>query len=153
MLTEQVESAICSLQSQAIAARDTYSLERIERALDELIRNPHKVSISAHQVRSARANAGKVIERRRSLAPSAPLDEATHDVSTVDRAIASAELLIWLDAAPLSDHHRAILKALAAGWDYADLAESWSIPAARMRVQVSRARKAARDLYTAADVA
>ncbi|MBS3693080.1 hypothetical protein [Rhodococcus qingshengii] len=150
MFTTQVESAYLGLQKQAGKAHDIYEIERIDNALDELVRNPDKSTPAAFQVRSAHSNAAKVIARRRILAPPTSLDETARDLEFTDGGFSRVELETWLEAAPVSAPHRKILRAMLEGAEAPDLAESWGIPIVRMREQISRARKAGRLAYAAA---
>jgi len=150
MFTSQAQSAYSTLQARAISATDSYIVDRLERALDEIIRNPRNTRPAPFQVRSAWANAGKVIDDRRKLAPQLSLDAPGMDDQTaIDGRYGSVEILDWLDRAFLSDNDRRLLHGLAAGADASVLADAEDVSVQRMRERISRARRTATRDYQA----
>jgi hypothetical protein len=150
MFTTQAQSAYSTLQTRAIPATDSYILDRLERALDEIIRNPQNTRPAAFQVRSAWANAGKVIDDRRRLAPQFSFNAPGMEEQTaIDSRYGAVETLDWLDRAFLSDHDRRLLRGLATGADSRALADVEGVCVQRMRERVSRARRAASCDYQA----
>lgn len=147
MFSAEAESAYLSLQDQALSATDNYTLERVERALDEILRNPAKTAPAAFQVRSAMANAAKVIEDRRRLAPRVSIETPGVEPGTEDGGYVAVEVMHWLDTAPVSDAERTILRGLAHGADAETLAASGGVGVQRMRERISRARKSATQNY------
>lgn len=144
MFTSQAQSAYSTLQAKATSATDSYIVDRLERALDEIIRNPQNTRPADFQVRSAWANAGKVIDDRRKLAPQFSLDApGVGDRTAVDALYGAIEVLDWLDHAFLSDRDRRLLHGLATGADAGVLADAEGVCVQRMRERVSRARRAA----------
>src|SRR5262245_9084587 len=115
MFSSEAESAILDLQRRASKSSDNYTLECIERALDEIVRNPHKTDPDQHQVRSAMANAAKVIKNRRLLAPTTSVDDPSIGPGYLEPGYAAVEMASWLDSAPLSTSDRATLSRLADG--------------------------------------
>ena len=156
MFSSQAQSAYSTLQSQALLSADGYMLDRLERALDEILRNPRNTSPAPFQVRSALANAGKVIDNRRNLAPQTSLDEQAKsfdEPGKIDARYGAFEISYWLDRAAVSDADRRLLRSLAAGADATALAETAGVSVQRMRERVSRARRAASRDYQASVVA
>jgi hypothetical protein len=148
MFSEQAQSAYLSLQSKAMMAADSYILDRVERALDEISRNPNNTSPAAHQVRSAWANSRKVLDRRRQLAPQISIDApAGAEPVELDASFAVVDALDWLEHAAVSDSDRHLLRGLADGADAHSLAEADGVGVQRMRERISRARRAAATDY------
>lgn len=147
MFSSQAASAYLTLQEQALSASDNYTVERIERALDEILRNPHKTSPPAFQVRSAIANAAKVIAGRRRLAPPISTDSPGVEVDEEEGGYLAVEVMHWLGTASVTVAERAILRGLANGEDAETLAASRGVPVERMREKISRARKSAANHY------
>jgi hypothetical protein len=119
MISHPVAGAVQALQQQALASRDTFQLDRIDRALDELLRNPTEHAGPApSRVRSAMGHAYEALERRRTLAPSVPLDSEHTDSSYVDASYLVVEILAWLTSEPnLDAGERLLLGELARGHD------------------------------------
>lgn len=149
MMNPSVERAVFALQKRALAARDTYELDRIDRALDELLRNPTDAATSAkHRVRSAMGHAYEILERRKAIAPSVPLDAEQAAYKAQDDNYVVVEILEWLRAEPgLGDGERTVLNALANGGDAEFLAARNRVPVTRMRERISRARRSAHKLW------
>ncbi|WP_251146528.1 hypothetical protein [Streptomyces sp. CBG30] len=75
MISHPVAGAVSALQKQALASSDTYELDRIDRALDELLRNPTNASTPApFRTKSAMGHAYEVLERRRAIVQFIPLE-------------------------------------------------------------------------------
>src|SRR4051794_33238943 len=105
------QSAINSLQGQALRRQDGYTLDRLDRALDEIVRNYENERPAAWQVRSALANAAKVVQSRRAVVTLTPRTEGDSrgrpDTGSVDDAFAVAEVRDWLWRTPaLTDDER-----------------------------------------------
>lgn len=160
MFTTEVQSALRSIQAQCDvtkASTDTFELDRNERALDELVRNAANSAAPGRLVRSARANALKVVRSRAQLGEFS-LDEADLHVSKRARAeraamydpIAELELLDWLAGThSVTPAQRDLLQALALGHDAEYLACRMGVPVQRVRERISRARRAAHAGYVA----
>lgn len=153
MFSTEAQSAYLILQAQARNTHDDYTLERIDRALDEIVRNLSKTDPPEHQVRSALANAGKVMANRRRLAPVVSHEDLVTDVDAREDGYDVVELRSWLETAPLPSPARTLLVALAAGADAKDLAAQQDVPVQRIRERIARARKSARADYWATAVA
>ncbi|TJY69470.1 hypothetical protein E4J89_11150 [Arthrobacter sp. CAU 1506] len=154
MMSLEIQSAVSTLQQQSEVTRaslDTVELDRIDRALDELIRNHTKTSQPLRMVRSARANALKVVKDRARQGLVSFDDPDLYAAKRAEAEAASAydplaefELLDWLDSTPsLTVHQRQLLKAVARGHDAESLACAAGLPVKRMRERISRARSAA----------
>jgi hypothetical protein len=138
------------LQQQALGTWDLYTLDRLDRALNELVRNSEKTTPAAFQRRSAMANASKVLRDRVRIAPIVSLDlllDVGEDIYSSDSGSQRAapdilDIHIWLETTPaLTSGQRAILQALASGEDAVSLAHRHHVPVERMRERISRARK------------
>lgn len=147
MISTQAQDAILILQSRAVNASDSYTLERIDRALDEIVRNPSKTDPPEHQVRSALANAAKIIDGRRKLAPEISDDDLMMNLSVDEDGYDLIDLRHWLETAQISVSHRSLLLALVEGAEVRELACQAGVPVERMRERISRARKNARLKY------
>lgn len=150
MINQPVEAAVIALQKRALATRDLYELDRIDRALDELLRNPDERASAASaisRVRSALGHAYETIESRRKIAPLIVLDDHT-DRCSDDPGYRIAEIILWLRTEPtLATSDREILCHLADGEDAKSLAEWHGLPVARMRERISRARRNGRQIW------
>lgn len=147
-LTGQSQAALMCLYDQARRTTDNFTLERIDRAADEIVR-VNSADPPTWQVRSAMANASKVlVDRRRTVSP-ATLEVLAVDVAALgDDQDVIIELLLWLHRTPyLTERERRVLKLLADDNDAASIAALLHVSVPRMREQVSRARRAARLAY------
>ncbi|MGW2933543.1 hypothetical protein ACWDA7_17135 [Streptomyces sp. NPDC001156] len=155
MLTEQAQHALKLLYRRAKNTGDAFNLERIDRALDEVIRL-NSDAPAAHQVRSAWAHAGTVLRERRALAPVTPISETDsyREPGALDEEFAATDLRAWLQTTnALTASQRTVLRQLSADQDPSDLAAERGLSLPRMREQISRARRHARSAYAAEVVA
>lgn len=159
MMSLDTQAAVGTLQQQTdvrLRSVDSFELDRTERALDELVRNHTNIGPPKRLVRSARANALKVVQSR-AKHNLFSLDSDLHGAKRAQAETACAydpfaefELLDWLDSTPcLTDAQRGLLQALAAGYDAEFLAVALGSPVKRIRERISRARKAAYAGYLA----
>ncbi|WP_028648089.1 hypothetical protein [Nocardiopsis sp. CNT312] len=156
MISPPVIGAVQALQKQALTSHDTYELDRIDRALDELLRNPDDTSSTPtkHRIRSAMGHAYEVLERRRTIAPAAAFDHELGDQENTDASYLVVEIHTWLQTEPhLANGERALLEDLAHGHDATTMAQRYGVPLPRMRERISRARRRARTLWTAEEAA
>ncbi|MEU3535119.1 hypothetical protein AB0E70_26575 [Streptomyces murinus] len=153
MISHPVAGAVSALQKQALASSDTYELDRIDRALDELLRNPTNASTPApYRTKSAMGHAYEVLERRRAIVQFIPLEPNYINRGQPDHSLLAAELLAWVNTEPnLTQAERVLLNDLAGGHDAVSLADRQAVPLQRMRERVSRARRRARALWQAAE--
>lgn len=159
MFSLDIQAAVSSLQQQTDVTKtsvDSFELDRTERALDELLRNPEKTGPSTRLVRSARANALKVVRSRAKHSEfSLDSDLHVHKRAKAEAAVAydpmaGFEVIDWLDSTPsVTTAQRRLLKALAAGYDAEFLAYAMGVPIKRVRERISRARRAAYSGYLA----
>lgn len=150
MLTEQARDAMTALYARARKTGDVFELERIDRALDEIVRR-NDTKPAAFQIRSAMANASKVILARRAIVACASLDGAQH-FGALDGHFAATDLTLWLEATgALTKEQRSLMRLIAREEDPAAIATTCGMAPDRMRQRISRLRRAARDAY-AADV-
>jgi hypothetical protein len=151
MLTEQAQHALNLLYRRANKARDSFDLERIDRALDEVIRL-NSDAPAAFQIRSAMAHAGDLLRQRRVIAPTTSLSATNSycEPGAVDGQFAAADLMVWLQTTKaLTSSQRSLLQQLSAEQDLAEMATERGVAMPRMREQISRARRRARTAYTA----
>jgi hypothetical protein len=160
MMSLEIQAAVSTLQQQTDvkkASRDSFELDRTERALDELVRNHTKTTAPTRLVRSARANALKVVKSR---AEHGEFSLDAPDLHAVKRAkaeraasydpMAEFEVLDWLESTrSVTPSQRDLLKALALGYDAEFLACCMGLQVKRVRERISRARKAAYAGYLA----
>ncbi|GIH28487.1 hypothetical protein Aph01nite_67970 [Acrocarpospora phusangensis] len=149
MLTEQAHDALSALYARARKTSDNYELERIERALDEIIRL-NDAAPAAFQIRSALAHAGQVLRERRGLASFAPLDdiEPHQEPGRCDVRFAVVDLTVWLQTTPaLTEGQRHLMNQLLAEEDGTVLAATHGLVPARLRERISRIRRIARTAY------
>lgn len=150
MISTSVQTAVAQLQQQALRSHDVYELDRLDRAIDELVRNPDKSSPPAFQRRSAMANASKILQHRRRACPVTSLDQPTandapssFDLARTDGAPDELDIRLWLETTPsMTAMQRDLLRALADGHDALSIARRSQTPVARVREQISRARSA-----------
>ncbi|MCD5341429.1 hypothetical protein LR392_04195 [Arthrobacter sp. AK04] len=157
MISPEVQAAVATLQQQADVARksrDSFELDRVERALDELVRNHTKTGKPSRMIRSARANAYKVLKDRASFnafsldAPELHTEARSKAEASAYDAYAEFELLDWLaHTSTLNTEQRVLLTAVAHGHDVTSLALVTGVPLQRMRERLSRARRAAFNGY------
>lgn len=156
MTYTQGQRALITLQARTANARDCYTLDVLERAMDEIVRNLDNPKPAAWQVRSARANASKIVKQRRQQAPSTSLDaergaaDALSLGALADPIDRHAETMCreWLRTVDgLTYLDRSLLLALYGGFDSAMIAVADDRPVERVREQISRARRRARGSY------
>lgn len=162
MLSQPVLVAVSQLQQQAIQATDLYEIDRIERSLDEILRNPANLDPAPFQVRSARSHAHQVLQdRRRITGARVPTIVDTNGVETYDPGVVRGfseveagydvvEFEMWLATTPsLSARERALLRSLGDGEDAASLATVHDRSVTIMSQRLSRARGVGRKAYHA----
>lgn len=149
MLSTQVQAGVRCLQARALTTADSYQLEVTDRALDELIRHPGSRHPAAFQIRSARANAAKVVRSRRTRYDQAVLcnSEPRPGVHRPERLClypdeAAVDVRDWLvRTTSLTDGQRRILSDLADGHDATTLSIRDHLPLNRVQERISRARR------------
>jgi hypothetical protein len=144
VLTEQAQTALLSLHGNATRMAGNFELERIDRALDEIVRLNSSDS-HGRQVRSAMANALKVITGRRKTVSRFSLETRDIDPAAAGDPTQLIDLRLWLRGTRrITEQQRRLLMLLADGYDADALAAMDQVPLPRMREQIARARKAAR---------
>ncbi|WP_313354538.1 hypothetical protein [Microbacterium sp.] len=164
LITPQVGAAVAYLQQLTFrrTSTDAFDLDRIDRALDQILAHPDNTAPAPFQVRDARANASKVLAKRRTyavyaldndelrVADRASAEEAAQRQSGIDTGTETFDILWWIASTTgLTDDQRSIIFLLADGEDAESLATRADISVARMREQISRARRVARLAYDA----
>jgi DNA-directed RNA polymerase specialized sigma24 family protein len=135
------------LYGQARSTTDNFELERIDRALDEIVRL-NSTDSYGRQVRSAMANALKVLRTRRNIAPPETLGTEAGEPTSPDSMEAVIDLRSWLgDTKHVTEQQRMLLTLLADDYDADAIAALYRIPARRVRERIARARKASRAAY------
>lgn len=150
MMSDEVVLAVSELQTTALRARETFHLDRADRALDELIRGCTRAAPGGHQLRSALANASKVVRGRRTLFERhvAQNRDSRPGVRRSERFVESspggeAEIFDWLERSrSLTSAQRQLLIDLARGQDAESIAIRDAVPVARVRERIARARAA-----------
>lgn len=150
MITREVQSALIHLQARSSQTLDTFESERIDRALDEILRSPENESPFRFQVRSAIAHATERLKERRTRVTFRSLE---HDLEAgsshpgyVEPDFALVEIASLIDAAPLPAKDRALLHLLAIGENVSTPAGKLGVSEQRMREQISRLRRKAKPL-------
>lgn len=152
MSLSEAQRAIVSLQNRALSTSEGYKIDVLDRALDEVVRNYGNPRPAPWQIRSALANAAKVVQFRRDTVTTTSLDDSgsASDLGAIDEEFVVLEIRDWLDrTAVVSTEQRQLLIGLAEGDDAARLADDHGVPVQRMRERISRARARARAAYAA----
>lgn len=144
-------------RADANSAMDVFELDRIDRALDQLVAHPTNTQPPHWQVRDARSNAAKVLKERRSHDVYRLDDEALHESHRLEIELVQArddvstetfDIVWWINMSPsLTDYQRVILRLLARGEDAVSLATRFGVSVAVMRSRISRVRRAGRVAY------
>ncbi|MGW2407217.1 hypothetical protein ACWCXK_22110 [Streptomyces sp. NPDC001739] len=153
MMSDAVVTAVRQLQVQALHTRDSYGQERIERALDELLRRPHEDGPVPHLKRSALGHAYQTIERRRAIAPQGELTVEGQEPGYAEASYHEVEMEAWVRRQPIKETDRSLLLLLARGSDAVSLAAEAGVPVSRMRERISRCRRRARHLWATLETA
>lgn len=163
MLSQPVLAAVSDLQRRAIKAVDLFEIERIERALDEILRHPTSTKPASTQIYSSRGHASQSLTERRRILGGAIValvvesdDKEEYDarvvraVTTIEPGFAEVEFEQWLaTTTSVTDRDRSFLRALAVGEDAASLAAVHGSPATIMSQRLSRVRRRGRTAYHA----
>jgi hypothetical protein len=149
MLTKRAQAAIGLLHDRARKTSDSFELERIDRALNEIIRL-NGDGPPAFQVRSAMSHAGRVLKDRAELAESSSLDylDPDQEPGAADPQFAVVDLAVWLQTTPaLGSAQRRLLFQLAAEEEIDQIAAKFGVTCKSMRERISRTRRTARLSY------
>ncbi|MFE6981114.1 hypothetical protein [Streptomyces griseus] len=147
MMSQAVVDAVRILQDRTRKARDNYELERIDRALDEILRNPMNITPAKAQVKSAWGHAYTVLEKRKALTRPQPIEEMFAHPQVEEFGYAQTEMICWISSElGFKDAERSLLIDLALGHDCEILAQRDGLPVQRVREHISRSRKRARGL-------
>lgn len=156
-MTVEAEKAVCTLQNRVSKTADLKAQERDERAIDEIIRHPENTLPESFQRKNAVRHAQWDMTRRAKKTSSTSLDDPGQFETAIERIIAHedagfglGEIMLWLaTSSGLREADRAILMALADGYDAELLALMKGIPVKRMRERISRARSRGWAVYAA----
>lgn len=165
MISLETEAAVVILQQRAdvmSATSDVFELDRIDRALDQLVAHPTDTKPPTFQVRDALANASKVLKERRARDVYRMDDATLHERHREEVELAhlrampplatkeSSDILLWIASTPsLTDDERSLLFLLSQGEDAVTLAERTGTSVLRLREQIARARRVGRAAYDA----
>lgn len=165
MISLETEAAVVILQQRAdvmSATNDVFELDRIDRALDQLVAHPTNTKPPIFQVRDALANASKVLKERRARDIYRMDDATLHEHHREEVELAhlrempplstegSSDILLWIGSTPsLTDDERSLLFLLSQGEDAVTLAERTGTKVIRLREQIARARRVGRAAYAA----
>ena len=146
MMSETIAAAISDLQKRALRTTDLYELDRIELAMDEILRHPEDDHVpSKHLTRSALGHAYETLKRRKEIAPRTEMCTEYDEPGYVERGFHDTEILECILVEPTFKRpDRAILLALALGADAEILAGPCGMSIPRMRERISRVRYSAR---------
>ena len=146
MMSDTVTAAVRDLQKRAMRTTDSYELDRIERAMDEILRHPEDDHVPAkHLTRSALGHAYETLKRRKEIAPRTEVYTEYDEPGYVEQGFHDAEILECIRVEPtFKQPDRAILLALALGADAEILAHPCGMSIPRMRERISRVRHSAR---------
>lgn len=165
MISDETQKAVCTLQKQATRSAELKAQERDERAIDELLRHPENPLPEHYQRRNAVRHARWDQTRKAKKASYTSLDDAGQFQTGFDRIIASdprylaviasadhgfgiGDILEWLTTSlSLREADRALLMALADGYDAELMALLHNVPLKRMRERISRARSRGWAIY------
>ncbi|WP_433562303.1 hypothetical protein ACQP1O_33125 [Nocardia sp. CA-151230] len=153
MTFSAAEKAMLELYSRAEKTRNIEELERIDRALDEIVNHLDRTAPAAYQCRNALSNASKAIGKRRAVRSFRSLDKpmpdgTTPDPGEVDGDFDVVDLRRWLNTTrALNPEERQLLLDLADGEDAASLSPRCAVPTVRMRERISRTRSRGRSAY------
>lgn len=150
-MTDDVAKAIKFLQERLLRRKhNNYWTERIELALDDLVRNPQRRGNPYYLARNALANSGKVLRRRREICRIKLMSDLTPGNETASLPalevfeeaccdlMSAAELLN--DNSPLPTNDRELLKLAAIGYGASEIAAFQGSSPERVRVRLCRAR-------------
>ena len=152
-----------TLQQQALRATDVFEIDRVERALDEILRRPESTAPAESQVYTSRGHAAETLLRRRAILGGTTIqlgaevdDEAEYDeraaqaLAVAEPGYVQVEFDHWLATTEaLNPRDRILLRALAAGEDAASLASFVGVGSASMSQRLSRCRRRGRNAYVA----
>lgn len=127
------------------------TLDRLDRALDELIAHSDRKGDPAKLANCAWGNAGKVV-RRRAAVVSTNATLADYADPGLDSAVEQLlfEMQDAIGRSPVGDCDRLIVSILIDGGDAGNVAEVLHTPVTQSRVWVSRARSRVRAVWLAA---
>jgi DNA-binding CsgD family transcriptional regulator len=146
-MTGQAQAALIHLYERAQRATDSFTQERIDRALDEIVR-VNSTDPPAWQVRSAMANASKVITARYETISRWSVEAKEIDVPVSGSREDAINLRLWLhETARLTEGQRELVTQLADGHDAESIAALCHVSVLRAREQISRVRRNARTAY------
>ena len=159
MMSQSVCAAVEELQRQALLSSDSFENDRIDLALNEILRHPESTALTHALVYSSRGHAlERLTGRRRLLGGTlvslveAASEDAEYDeqvaraLATADSGYVRTDWERWISTSPsLTDGDRIHLQALAGGEDAASLATALNVSVSIMRQRISRSRRRGRD--------
>ena len=149
-MNEDVVEAVCLGQNLALRCKDSYLLECLELAVDELLRRPDGEGAPRILLDSALAHARTHLRRRRAIRPLVPASDhlAEHEAGGGEQAdidrLAVIEFEDWVQRSPLAEEQRALLLCQIHDVDPMSISAALRLPLPRVRERLARARAAAR---------
>lgn len=147
VLSEDVIDAVCLGQGRCAATRSVPEQQRIEFALDELLRNPEATGYPRDLLNSALAHARTKIRRRAAIAPFYPVAEPpdvfADPVGTTEEAL--IDVFDVVASAVLTGPDRALLLFALADLDAPAMAVRLGLSITQAQQRLSRARRHARE--------
>jgi hypothetical protein len=147
VLSEDVVDAVCLGQGRCAATRSVPEQQRIEFALDELLRNPEATGDPRRLLNSALAHARLKIRRRSAIASFYPVAEPpdvfAEPVGTGEQAL--IDVFDVVASAPLTGPARALLLFALADLDGPATAARLGLSITQAQQRLSRARRHARE--------
>lgn len=143
----------CEALQCSIARTSGYSqwlTDQAEEALTELVNNPLRCAPPSHQIRNARSNASKKLKLRSDLEETFLATMSFGHDRAVNQTIAENMHDIEAVMSRLSLAERQLLELSADGDEAEEIAQKLGVSAQRVREQLSRARRHARDLWNGA---
>lgn len=160
IMIENIANAVEILQKRNACYfySSPYWTERVDRAIDTLLRHPHSTRKPYHLIKNALSDARKVMHRRSQICPIAEVrntEEGTQLQQSVenlaDSSANSVEFILgiidWLNNAPLNSNYRTILSLLMQGYEAEDIAIHLDLTVKEARVRISQARRRAKALW------
>ena len=147
VLSEDVIEAVRLGQKRCAATRSVPEQQRIEFALDELLRHPEATGDPQDLLDSALAHARTKIRRRAAIAPFYPVGEPPDAASDPGGLAEQALIDVFyvVASAPLTGRDRALLLFALADLDAPARAARLGLSVTQAQQRLSRARRHARD--------
>ena len=160
-MTDDVIKAVQLLHKRSDKSfyKTPYWTERIDIAIDIILRHPNSEGNPFHLVKNALSDSRKFLRRRSQICPLIEIkisadEPSEHNIEIVaDPRIQGLETVFtikhWLEKASLSESEQFLLTLLWHDEEAKEVAEKLGITVQQARVRISRARKRAKTLWEA----